>query len=170
MFGVVVCSNKMVFYFFFSKVLLLSNNVVFFFVAVVFKSSPILPLLHLVQEMQRYGSNLDDAKAFGMRKGFVNGGSMGVVYFLLFCSYALAFWYGSILVEDGINTPGDIITVSRHIASDIFLFWFQKNILSILFFSEEKALLRLFSASFTLQYVFLNASRGFKNEPATIFA
>lgn len=66
----------------------------------------------ILQELARYEANLDDAKTYGIQKGFVNGASMGVVFMLMFCSYALAFWYGSVLFEDGISTPGDIMTVS----------------------------------------------------------
>ncbi|KAL8602924.1 hypothetical protein ACOMHN_062619 [Nucella lapillus] len=52
------------------------------------------------KEAQRYRDNLGEAKAFGIRKGFTNGLSMGFMYFVLYGSYALGFWYGGKLTRD----------------------------------------------------------------------
>ncbi len=60
----------------------------------------------------RYTSNLQEAKSFGIRKGMINGISMGVVYGIVFGSYALGFWYGSKLVRDGEYTGGNVLIVS----------------------------------------------------------
>ena len=43
---------------------------------------------------------------------------MGLIFFIIFCCYALAFWYGSKLVrEDDAYTPGVML-----IASHVLLF------------------------------------------------
>ncbi|XP_067650527.1 ATP-dependent translocase ABCB1-like isoform X2 [Haliotis asinina] len=52
------------------------------------------------KECIRYSSNLQEAKAFGIRKGFTNGLSMGVVWLVMFSAYALGFWYGTKLVRE----------------------------------------------------------------------
>ncbi|OWF55459.1 Multidrug resistance protein 1 [Mizuhopecten yessoensis] len=44
---------------------------------------------------QKYSERLSEARNFGIKKALGNGISMGVVYFVIFCTYALAFWYGA---------------------------------------------------------------------------
>jgi len=61
----------------------------------------------------RYNENLKEAKLLGIRKGLLNGVSMGLIFLIMFSSYGLAFWYGSKLVFDGEITPGTIMTVRR---------------------------------------------------------
>lgn len=64
------------------------------------------------KECKRYNNKLNEAMAFGIRKGMVNGGGIGFVFLVLFCMYALAFWYGAELVRtDPAYTPGRILTV-----------------------------------------------------------
>lgn len=46
------------------------------------------------KEHERYVKNLDDAKFFGIKKGFLNGLLMGFLWFAIFGAYALGFWYG----------------------------------------------------------------------------
>jgi len=60
----------------------------------------------------RYSKNLGDAKKFGIRKGVVAGCGMGFFFFVIFASYALAFWYGGKLVREEDYTPGRMLTVS----------------------------------------------------------
>lgn len=66
----------------------------------------------------RYNANLKKARLFGIKKSMVNGGGMGLSYIVVFCTYALAFWYGGKLTvppaynnytSQGNNTimPGD---------------------------------------------------------------
>ena len=68
--------------------------------------------------VQRYNENLTEAKDFGVKKSFVAGLGSGLVYGILFCSYGLAFWYGSRLVRESIRegndtyTAGTMMTVS----------------------------------------------------------
>ncbi|XP_076438744.1 ATP-dependent translocase ABCB1-like [Babylonia areolata] len=52
------------------------------------------------KEAQRYKNNLGEAKAFGIRKGFTAGLSVGFMLFLIYGSYALGFWYGAKLIRD----------------------------------------------------------------------
>lgn len=40
----------------------------------------------------RYSSRLGAARKMGEKKGLANGLGMGVFNFIMFCSYALAFW------------------------------------------------------------------------------
>ena len=70
--------------------------------------------------IHRYDANLEDAKAFGIRKGLANGLGLGFIYVVFFGAYALAFWYGSKLVRDDEYTVGDMLIVS--IRYFVFLF------------------------------------------------
>ena len=49
-------------------------------------------------ECRRYDAQIDVTERVGIRKGFYVGISIGTTMFILFGSYALAFWYGSWLV------------------------------------------------------------------------
>lgn len=40
---------------------------------------------------------------------------MGTIFFIMFATYALAFWYGSTLVIDGDYTAGDLLVVSARV-------------------------------------------------------
>ena len=60
----------------------------------------------------RYSKNLNSAKASGIRKGIYGGRGMGFFFFVMFGSYALAFWYGGKLVREEDYTPGRMMTVS----------------------------------------------------------
>lgn len=71
----------------------------------------------------RYGVNLEDAKTYGIRKAVVSGGGMGVVFMIIFASYALAFWYGSSLVRSGEYTAGKMLIVSIHFVSAKSITW-----------------------------------------------
>jgi len=53
-----------------------------------------------LKECDRYTENLHAAKAFGIRKGMVSGLGLGLTFFVIFGSYALAFWYGGKLVRE----------------------------------------------------------------------
>eukprot|EP00741_Cyanophora_paradoxa_P024734 tig00000293_g23878.t1 len=71
------------------------------------------------KEQQRYRDNLQEARRFGMKKGFGAGMSVGFMMLTMFCSYALAFWFGSWLIHNNVYNPargqvytgGDIMTV-----------------------------------------------------------
>ncbi|XP_042188117.1 ATP-dependent translocase ABCB1 isoform X2 [Callorhinchus milii] len=61
------------------------------------------------KEIERYRKNLREAKKIGVKKSITINLSVGFAYFLLFGSYALGFWYGTILILG--NTGYDIGTV-----------------------------------------------------------
>jgi len=65
------------------------------------------------KEAGRYEKNLHSAKAVGVKKGFVSGLGMGLTYLIVFCTYALGFWYGTQLILDPDNdyTVGSMLTV-----------------------------------------------------------
>jgi ATP-binding cassette subfamily B (MDR/TAP) protein 1 len=60
----------------------------------------------------RYSRYLGDAKRSGIIKSMVSGGGMGMMYFVLFCSYCLAFWYGNQLINTDGYTLGKMVKVS----------------------------------------------------------
>ncbi|XP_065843600.1 ATP-dependent translocase ABCB1-like [Oscarella lobularis] len=58
----------------------------------------------------KYEACLDDARRLGRKKGVSSGVAVGCVYFVLFSMFALAFWYGSKLIEREEMTPGNVLT------------------------------------------------------------
>ncbi|KAI0212569.1 ATP-dependent translocase ABCB1, partial [Lamellibrachia satsuma] len=66
------------------------------------------------KECDRYGANLTEAKAHGIRMGTVSAVGVGLMFFIMFCVYSLAFWYGSKLVREEDMTAGNMIIVSAH--------------------------------------------------------
>mmetsp|Transcript_52007 Transcript_52007/g.92801 ORF Transcript_52007/g.92801 Transcript_52007/m.92801 type:complete len:1319 (-) Transcript_52007:1058-5014(-) len=63
------------------------------------------------RECERYGVKITEVEKVGIKKGFWLGMSQGVTFFVLFGSYALAFYYGSYLIEWGLNTGGTVVAV-----------------------------------------------------------
>ncbi|XP_055758973.1 ATP-dependent translocase ABCB1-like [Salvelinus fontinalis] len=63
--------------------------------------------------VERYENNLEDAKNFGIKKAITTNVAMGFTQFVIFGTYALAFWYGTKLsVDEPENyTIGKTITV-----------------------------------------------------------
>src|ERR1051325_2168025 len=55
-----------------------------------------------------YKSKLDDAKLTGIKSSTINGMNMGMMNFLIYDTYALAFWYGSTLILKGEATSGEV--------------------------------------------------------------
>ncbi|CAF3084747.1 unnamed protein product [Rotaria sp. Silwood2] len=79
-------------------------------------------------ELKAYGKagaiaeehHLGDAKKNGIKKGAINGFTMGCVWFFIYCAYALGFWYGAKLIrEEGYNI-GNVIIVFFSIIIAIF--------------------------------------------------
>jgi hypothetical protein len=79
----------------------------------------------------RYEKHLSDAKTSGIRKGMINGFTMGFLWLIVDCCYALGtlslsnclpfdifsffiigFWYGAKLIRDGEYNIGNVIIVS----------------------------------------------------------
>ncbi|NWS93849.1 ABCBB protein, partial [Mionectes macconnelli] len=64
------------------------------------------------KEVERYDKNLVFAQHWGIRKGIIMGLFTGYMWFIIFLSYALAFWYGSKLVlEEEEYSPGTLLQV-----------------------------------------------------------
>ncbi|XP_032926696.1 ATP-dependent translocase ABCB1 [Catharus ustulatus] len=63
------------------------------------------------KEIKRYHKNLEDAKRIGIRKAITANISMGAAFFLIYASYALAFWYGTTLILKDDYTIGKVLTV-----------------------------------------------------------
>nr|XP_022339240.1 multidrug resistance protein 1-like isoform X1 [Crassostrea virginica] len=73
------------------------------------------------QEQLRYENALKESRRLGIRKSFVQGLMIGSIMFLMFGTYALAFWYGSEQVKDWYSSycaaeregisPGEVLTV-----------------------------------------------------------
>ncbi|VVC86623.1 unnamed protein product [Leptidea sinapis] len=60
------------------------------------------------KELERYQVHLDDARNINIKKGFYNGFAMGTLFFCIFCSYALSFWFGyRFMVNDPDNYDVD---------------------------------------------------------------
>ncbi|CAF5024863.1 unnamed protein product, partial [Rotaria sp. Silwood1] len=73
------------------------------------------------REIQRYEQYLDDAKKCGIRKGVTSGITIGIKYFLLFCTYALGFWYGTKLIWEENYSIGNVFTVSGMNILDFYI-------------------------------------------------
>ncbi|MGH0133082.1 UNVERIFIED_CONTAM: hypothetical protein FKN15_045383 [Acipenser sinensis] len=63
------------------------------------------------KEIERYRTNLEDAKKVGIKKALSANLSMGFAFLIIYASYALAFWYGSKLILDEGYTIGKVLTV-----------------------------------------------------------
>ncbi|XP_053546038.1 bile salt export pump-like [Bombina bombina] len=64
------------------------------------------------KEAQRYDNNLEEAQAWGIRKGTIIGFFQGYMWCIIFLCYALAFWYGSRLVTESKElSPGSLLQV-----------------------------------------------------------
>ena len=72
------------------------------------------------KEHKRYEAKLEDARKFGIKKGFVNGAMMGFLWLVIDSSYSLGFWYGWKLTEDEDYTIGKILLVFFNIIIGVF--------------------------------------------------
>ncbi|TPX38280.1 S-methyl-5-thioribose-1-phosphate isomerase [Synchytrium microbalum] len=59
----------------------------------------------------RYNERLGGARNAGIKKSIVLGVGTGSLFFWIYCSYALAFWFGSRLLNWGLTDSGSITTV-----------------------------------------------------------
>lgn len=57
----------------------------------------------------KYAEWLEKSAPVGMRIGFAKGAGIGVIYLVTYSQWALAVWYGSILVAKGEISGGDAI-------------------------------------------------------------
>lgn len=69
------------------------------------------------KELERYSKRLEPAEASGKKKGLYSGVGGGFMWLIIYCIYALAFWYGIKLIiadrglEDKEYTPAVLIIV-----------------------------------------------------------
>uniref|UniRef100_UPI00398F70C7 ATP-dependent translocase ABCB1 n=1 Tax=Pristiophorus japonicus TaxID=55135 RepID=UPI00398F70C7 len=63
------------------------------------------------KEIQRYHKNLIEAQKVGIKKAISSNVAVGFTFFIIYGSYALAFWYGSTLILDEDYTIGTVLTV-----------------------------------------------------------
>ena len=73
------------------------------------------------KEIKKYENKLEDAKKFGIKKGFFNGSLIGFLWFVIFCSYSLGFWYGWTLTL--IKDP--VTGVAQYSIGKIMLVFFE---------------------------------------------
>ncbi|KAF9616114.1 hypothetical protein IFM89_028580 [Coptis chinensis] len=57
----------------------------------------------------KYADLLEKSVPFGAKLGFAKGAGMGIIYLVTYSTWALAFWYGSILVAKKEITGGEAI-------------------------------------------------------------
>ncbi|KAL5728525.1 ABC-type xenobiotic transporter [Ranunculus cassubicifolius] len=57
----------------------------------------------------KYADFLEKSVPFGRKMGFAKGAGMGVIYLVTYSTWALAFWYGSLLVAKGEISGGAAI-------------------------------------------------------------
>lgn len=70
-------------------------------------------------EMNRFDKNLEESLKAGIANGFKSGIGLGVIFWAIFAAYALAIWFGSVLIynkEENKNSgqpfqAGDVLTV-----------------------------------------------------------
>jgi ATP-binding cassette subfamily B (MDR/TAP) protein 1 len=59
----------------------------------------------------KYDEHLEVAKKFGVKKGPILGMQYSAEFFIMYCAYALAFWYGiRLLLQGKIGSGGEILT------------------------------------------------------------
>ena len=63
------------------------------------------------EEVLRYSKPLAVAEQAGIKKYALTGAAIGLLYFTMFCSYGLAFWYGSKLIIEEDYTVGQKLIV-----------------------------------------------------------
>jgi len=62
---------------------------------------------------------LSRAKATGIKRGIFSGVGAGIMWFIIYCSYAITFWYGVTLIlksrerGDFEYTTGTLVAVSN---------------------------------------------------------
>ncbi|KAJ2497355.1 hypothetical protein GGH96_005164 [Coemansia sp. RSA 1972] len=61
------------------------------------------------REVERFNTQVEKARAAGLRKAWVLGGCMGFIMFCVYGVYALGFWYGGKLAREGTMSPADVL-------------------------------------------------------------
>ncbi|XP_055885819.1 ATP-dependent translocase ABCB1-like [Biomphalaria glabrata] len=63
------------------------------------------------KETKRYVDNLFEVQKFGIKKSLIGGVAQGVSWCIIFCDYAIGFWYGGRLVRHGDYTVKEMMTI-----------------------------------------------------------
>jgi ATP-binding cassette subfamily B (MDR/TAP) protein 1 len=61
------------------------------------------------QLVEKYSDLLQKSAPVGAKLGFAKGAGMGIIYLVTYSTWALAFWYGSILIAKGELDGGSAI-------------------------------------------------------------
>ncbi|KAJ1766822.1 hypothetical protein IW139_001768 [Coemansia sp. RSA 353] len=61
------------------------------------------------REVERFSTQVEKARAAGLRKAWVLGGCMGFIMFCVYGVYALGFWYGGKLAREGTMSPEAVL-------------------------------------------------------------
>lgn len=75
------------------------------------------------KEIERYNKKLINARDINIKRGLFSGLGFGLLWFFIYSSYALAFWYGVTLVledqgnPDGVYDAGTMVTVKLKICT-----------------------------------------------------
>ncbi len=81
---------------------------------------------------------MEDAKRLGIRKGIVTGAMVGFLFLVIYCAYALGFWYGWTLSQSGTYTIGRILLVFFSVIVGVFslgrIYYFIYNSFYLLIF------------------------------------
>ncbi|CAF1466644.1 unnamed protein product [Adineta ricciae] len=72
------------------------------------------------KEQQRYEKFLDCAKTRNIQKSIINGIMIGMIWFIVYCCYALTFWYGTKLILEENYNIGDVYIVFLAVLIAIF--------------------------------------------------
>ncbi|KAK9877119.1 hypothetical protein WA026_016865 [Henosepilachna vigintioctopunctata] len=95
------------------------------------------------KEMERYDSNLIHAKKNNIFRSALVGIGFGLLWFVIYLSYALAFWYGVGLIIDEKDSPnptysaGNMITIFFSVMGASMSFGFASTFIEV--FSKAKA-------------------------------
>ncbi|KAF3659585.1 ABC transporter B family member 12 [Capsicum annuum] len=64
------------------------------------------------QAIEEYNKSLQKAYRYGVHEGLASGLGLGSAYFILFCNYALAFWYGGKMILEKGYTGGSVLSIT----------------------------------------------------------
>lgn len=62
------------------------------------------------KEVERYKAQLEGSQRMGIRRGLLSGIGGGVMWFIIYSCYALAFWYGVSLILESREADNDEYT------------------------------------------------------------
>ncbi|KAH7637104.1 multidrug resistance protein 1-like [Dermatophagoides farinae] len=74
------------------------------------------------KEIERYNKNIEPARRNGIRRSMFTGISLGIMYFAIYSSYGLSFWYGARLIVRSIKN-GE--TPPKYQASNMLIVFFN---------------------------------------------